>query len=41
MFAQLSDDEIKNISGGMVVLADKRLLEYDPAFPYEVVENIH
>ncbi len=36
---KISEQEMGQISGGMVVEADARLPEYDPAFPYEVVEN--
>ena len=35
---RLNDDELKNINGGMIVYA-QGLPEFDPFFPWEVVEN--
>ena len=35
---KISDSELENISGGMVVYAEG-LPEYDPFYPWEVVEN--
>ena len=36
--SQIREEELDNISGGMVVYADG-LPEFDPANPWEVVEN--
>ncbi len=35
---KLNDNELENVSGGMIVYAEG-LPEFDPAFPWEVVEN--
>lgn len=35
----LNESELENVNGGMVVLADGQLPEYDPTCPWEVVEN--
>ncbi len=35
---KISDEELSNVSGGMVVFA-QGLPEYDPVCPWEVVEN--
>ena len=35
---ELTEDELKNINGGMVCYAEG-LPEYDPNFPWEVVDN--
>lgn len=35
---KLMDDDLNDVSGGMVVNA-QGLPEYDPAFPWEVVQN--
>ena len=35
----ISETELENVSGGMVVLADGQLPEYDPNCHWEVVEN--
>lgn len=35
---ELTDDELKDISGGMVCYA-QGLPEYDPNYPWEVVDN--
>ena len=37
-FNRISDDDLNNVNGGMVVYAEG-LPEYDPLFPWEVVEN--
>ena len=35
---KITDEELENVNGGMVVFA-QGLPEYDPAFPWEVVDN--
>ena len=35
---KISDEALENVSGGMIVYAEG-LPEYDPFFPWEVVEN--
>lgn len=35
---RITDDELENVNGGMVVFA-QGLPEYDPYFPWEVVDN--
>lgn len=35
----LSDDDLADVTGGMVVEADARLPEYNPFYPWEVVDN--
>ena len=35
----LNDDELTGVTGGMVVKADETLPEYNPLYPWEVVDN--
>ena len=35
----ISEEELENVSGGMVVKADNRLSEFNPARQWEVIHN--